>query len=93
MVSTSPILSKPYPESSTGNSSAGLTDTPSRSRTVLLYSARFSRRAVILPEVPSEAVPGFGCCCPDTTCTQARQTPAALAPKYPRVLRVKTTSL
>lgn len=40
------MLSKPQPESSCGKSSAEWKSTPSRSRTVLLYSARFRRRAV-----------------------------------------------
>ena len=47
--STSPMLSKPYPESSAGKSAAGFRSTPSRSRMVLLYSARFRRRAVTRP--------------------------------------------
>ena len=47
--STSPILSKPQPTSSVGKSSAGRRSTPTRSQTVLLYSARFSRRAVTRP--------------------------------------------
>src|ERR1700733_6021118 len=44
--STSAMLSKPYPESSTGKSAAGWKGVASRSRTVALYSYRFSRRAV-----------------------------------------------
>src|SRR6266545_3656425 len=47
--STSPMLSNPYPASSRGNSSAGRSQTPNRSRTVLLYSTRFSRREVTRP--------------------------------------------
>src|SRR5947208_10879697 len=43
------MLSKPYPASSRGNSSAGRNQTPRRSRTVLLYSARFSRCEVTRP--------------------------------------------
>ena len=56
--STSPMLSKPYPESSTGNSSAGRSVTPSRSRIVLLYSARFKRRAVTRPGLAVAAFAG-----------------------------------
>src|SRR5258708_29275694 len=40
------MLPKPHPASSSGNSSAGRSHTPRRSRTVLLYSARFRRREV-----------------------------------------------
>ena len=47
--STSPMLSNPYPTSSEGKSSAGRMVTPSKSRTVLLYSSRFSLRRVTLP--------------------------------------------
>src|SRR5260370_1611485 len=43
---TSPILSKPYPASSRGNSPAGRRATEKRSRTVLLYWTRFSLRKV-----------------------------------------------
>ena len=46
---TSAMLSKPYPLSSAGKSAAGLKSTPRRSRIVLLYSARFSRRIVTRP--------------------------------------------
>ena len=46
------MLSKPYPESSTGSHEPGFTSTASRSRIALLYSARFSRC--------TGARPGFG---------------------------------
>src|SRR5947207_670640 len=44
------MLSKPWPTSSEGKSSAGWKSTPTRSRMVLLYSARLSRRIVTRPE-------------------------------------------
>ncbi len=47
--STSAMLSKPYPASSCGKSSAGRMSTPSSSLMVLLYSVRFRRRAVTRP--------------------------------------------
>ena len=47
--STSAMLSKPYPASSCGKSSAGRTSTPSSSLIVLLYSVRLRRRAVTRP--------------------------------------------
>ena len=47
--STSAMLSNPKPTSSLGKSSAGLKSTRSRSRTVLLYSVRLSRRTVVRP--------------------------------------------
>ncbi len=43
------MLSKPYPMSSAGKSSAGLKSTPVRSLTVLAYSNLFRRRAVTRP--------------------------------------------
>ena len=46
---TSPMLSKPLPTSSDGKSSAGVKSMPTKSRTVLLYSARFRRRIVTRP--------------------------------------------
>ena len=48
-VSTSPMLSKPSPESSVGKFRSARNSTASRSRIVLVYSARFSRRAVTRP--------------------------------------------
>src|SRR6185295_16002105 len=48
-VSTSPMLSKPSPESSVGKYFSARKDTPRRSRIVLLYSLRLSRWAVIRP--------------------------------------------
>ena len=43
--SASPLVSKPSPPApSAGKLSAGFRSTPSRSRTLLLYSERFSRR-------------------------------------------------
>ena len=49
MVSTSPMLSKPSPESSVGKSFSARKSTASRSRMVFEYSVRFSRRAVTRP--------------------------------------------
>ena len=43
------MLSNPYPTSSAGKSAAGSKSTPHRSRIVLLYSARLSRRTVTRP--------------------------------------------
>jgi hypothetical protein len=48
-VSTSPILSKPSPESSVGKFLSARNSTASRSRIVLVYSARLRRRAVTRP--------------------------------------------
>ena len=45
------MLSKPYPESSTGSQSPGFTSTASRSRIALLYSARFSRWTARAPRI------------------------------------------
>ena len=55
---TSPMLSKPYPWLSTGKSSAGRSDTPKKSRIVLLNSTRFNRRAVTRPG--PELITGLG---------------------------------
>ena len=49
IVSTSPMLSKPWPMSSDGKSSVGSKSTPIRSRIVFRYSVRFSRRIVTRP--------------------------------------------
>ena len=49
--STSPMLSKPLPTSSEGKSSAGRAWMSSRSRIVLLYSARLSRRSRHVPGI------------------------------------------
>jgi len=49
IVSTSPMLSKPWPMSSEGKSSVGSKSTPTRSRIVLRYSVRFNRRIVTRP--------------------------------------------
>src|SRR2546427_649120 len=48
-VSTSPILSKPWPESSGGNSFSVSKSIPIKSRIVLRYSTRLSRRTVTRP--------------------------------------------
>src|ERR1017187_4619209 len=47
--STSPMLSKPKPESSTGSVEPALISSASKSRMALLYSARFSRWTTGLP--------------------------------------------
>ncbi len=49
MVRTSPMLSKPWPESSVGKSRCAAKSTPNRSRMVFAYSARLRRLAVTRP--------------------------------------------
>src|SRR5688572_15561105 len=57
--STAPLLEKPFDTSSGGKRSAGAVVSPNRSRTVLLYSTRVSRRSgARKTSVLLQAVPG-----------------------------------